>query len=170
MWFFPKRPFSTLQVIFPNVTKRQKHKNFPSSKPRLKKISGHMIDLLHSLFPTKKQPPRTSTLIDKSWKTHPVFFWNLSFPGCDQDGFLENSSRIFSKFQFPRHELDFWKIYPSLSCEYLFSFFRIWGSELDRFLGNSSIFAKMMDEFSIDRSSSCREFEQNWIIGTHRYS
>ena len=43
------------------------------------------------------------TLIGKSWKSHPEMsvFW-----GCDTDGFLENSSNIFSKFQFPGHDLD----------------------------------------------------------------
>ena len=47
------------------------------------------------------------TLIGESWKTHPeIFFQNCSFPGCDTDGYLENSSIIFSKFQFPGHELD----------------------------------------------------------------
>ena len=40
------------------------------------------------------------TLIGKSWKTHPELFRNFSFPGCDTDGFLENSSSIVSKLQF----------------------------------------------------------------------
>ena len=93
------------------------------------------------------------------------FLRNLSFPGCDTDGFLENSSSIFSKFQFPWHELDrflenssnnfllladprklipkfseisvfrgmswtdFWKIHPSIFCEYLFSFCKISGHD-----------------------------------------
>jgi len=34
------------------------------------------------------------------------FSRNFSFPGRDTDGFLENSSSIFSIFQFPAHELD----------------------------------------------------------------
>ena len=42
-------------------------------------------------------------ILEKSYRS----FSEISvFWGCDTDGFLENASNIFSKFQFPGHDLD----------------------------------------------------------------
>ena len=65
-----------------------------------------------------------STLIGKSWKTHPEFFPKFQF--SDIDRFLENSSSIFSKFQFPGHELDRFLENSSIN------FCKISGHELER--------------------------------------
>ena len=43
--------------------------------------------------------PRNSTLVGKSWKTHPEISPKFQFPGREKDRFLENSSSISSKFQ-----------------------------------------------------------------------
>jgi len=82
-------------------------------------------------FVSSKEPLTKSdelTLIGKSWKTRPLFFRNLNFRGISGT--------------------DFWKIHPSIFCEYLFSFCKISGHKLDRFLGNSSIFGRVFQELA----------------------
>ena len=63
----------------------------------MKKLHSEVLTFLSEKFLTP---------IGKSWKTHPEYFPNFQFPGCDADGFLENSSSIFSKCQFPGHEIE----------------------------------------------------------------
>ena len=68
----------------------------------------------------------------------------------------ENSSRKFFEISVFRgvKKTDFWKTNPLMFCEYLFSFCKISGHELDRFLENSSY----LDKFSRNRSVSVPEF------------
>ena len=73
---------------------------------------------------------------------------------------LENSSRNFSEISVLRGMswTDFWKITPSIFYEYPFSFCKISGNELDRFLENSSIFGFVFSEIGMCHAPEIFEY------------
>ena len=104
------------------------------------------------------------TLIGNPGKLIQKCFRNFSFPGCDTDGFLENSSSIFSKSQFPGYELDRFLENSSINFLWvLIQYIHIWMSfpEIglwhapDSFECHFSTKGSILDEFSRNRPVSC---------------